>query len=146
MYEPRRRGPYSAVIVGVVLALLVVIVVFRSGPRSEEMRKAAAPTIRAIEQYVAQHGRYPASLGVIGKSAPLTAYGHYHYRVTPDGSRCSLSVGSRFRDGFVLTWDCTTRLWTTNPALHVGPSVAAQPDSAVLSEPDDTTPSHQPSV
>ncbi|HET7565647.1 MAG TPA: hypothetical protein VFJ96_11665 [Gemmatimonadaceae bacterium] len=133
-------------LVGGAVALVVVIGVCRAGPRSEQMREAAAPTIRAIEHYAEQHGRYPASLSIMGAQAPLTAYGRFHYHASPDGSSCSLSAGSRVRDGFVLSWDCATRLWTTNPTMHIGPSTTAQADSAVLSEPEDTSASHEPSV
>src|SRR5690242_3017303 len=142
----RRSGRHSMMLVGGAVALVVVIGVCRAGPRSQQMREAAAPTIRAIEHYAARHGRYPASLSIMGAQAPLTAYGRFHYRASPDGSSCSLSAGSRVRDGFVLTWDCATRLWTTNPTMHIGPSTTAQTDSAVLSEPEDTSASHEPSV
>lgn len=143
MQRRRGRGGGGAVAIGIIVVLAVVII-FRSGPRSKELRATAEPAIQAIDQYVQQHGRYPATLAATGETAPLTAYGRYRYQVMPDGAGCSLSVGSDARDGFVLTWDCATRLWTVNSRAHVDP-IAAQP--AVLSQPEpaasqqhDTTP------
>lgn len=143
----RRRGRGSVKMVIGAVVLIIVIGIFRAGPRSEQMREAASPTIRAIEHYAEQHGRYPASLATMGAAAPLTPYGHYHYHASVDGSSCSLSVGSRVRDGFVLTWDCATRQWSTIPVLRIAPDDApAHRDSTVLSQPDDTTASREPSV
>ena len=142
MHRRRGRGGFAvAVSIGIILA---VVVLFRGGPRSERMRQAAEPTIRAIEQYAQQHGHYPSSLAATGASAPLTPYGRFQYHASNDGADCSLSVGSRFRDGFVLTWDCARRQWSTNSLMRIVP--ATRVDSSVLSQPEDTTEAREPTV
>jgi hypothetical protein len=142
----RQRRGHGGLSFGLVIAvvLIAIIAIFRSGPRSTTLREAAEPAIQAIEQYAQEHdGRYPATLAVTGASPALTAYGRYHYQVLDDGANCSLSVGSEARDGFMLRWDCRTRLWTMNPRSHIEP---AAPIPAALSRPaPDSEPPHDSS-
>ena len=140
----RRRGQGGLVVAVGIGIILVVVLLFRSGPRSEQMRQAAEPTIRAIERYAQQHGHYPSTLAATGAVTPFTPYGRFRYHASEDSTDCSLSVGSRFRDGFVLTWDCAKRQWSTNSVMRIAP--AARMDSGVLSQPEDTTTAHEPTV
>jgi hypothetical protein len=124
----------------VIAVVLIAIIIFRSGPRSSTLREAAQPAIQAIERYAQTHdGRYPATLAATGATPALTAYGRYHYQVLDGGANCSLSVGSEARDGFLLRWECRTRLWTMNPRSRIEPP-APIPASLAQPEPDSEPP------
>ncbi|HEX5439027.1 MAG TPA: hypothetical protein VFW98_17880 [Gemmatimonadaceae bacterium] len=121
--EPGGSGGLATIMV--VLVVLVLAVIFRGGPRNERMRSAAAPAIQAIQRYAQTHGRYPASLAETGATAPFTPYGRYRYRAIDDGADCSLSVGSSFRDGFVLVWDCARGQWSMDRGARLEPAERA---------------------
>lgn len=66
-----------------------------------------------LEQYRAEHGEYPASLGLVGVQPPVTAYGPVRYEAAKVDGRpvYRLVVGDYVRNGFVSTWRSERGEW-----------------------------------
>lgn len=107
---PPRRG--GTVVRWFALIAFVAVAAWRAAPQRDQIHRAARPAIHALERYAAEHGHYPRTLSSTGLQTPFTSLGRFRYRATDDGAGCELTVGSMFRDGRVLRWDCAAQRWS----------------------------------
>lgn len=78
----------------------------------EELKSEGGAMVALIEQWHAEHGRYPVSLEAAAINVPIADYGGWTYLTDREGTDFSLSIGPYSPlYPFSLTWLTESQTW-----------------------------------